>query len=101
MEAQRQNKPVVQQCLPLASGMLSVLFSMVYHIQRYGMLRPDWADRFVQHHLDMVGGTAAALAVVGFILSLFAVKRFGGSTLVKAGVAATVVACILWLFQPL
>jgi hypothetical protein len=96
-----ENKISPLRFVPLAFGVSSVFLSAIYMFQRSGMLWPYSADRFVQHHLDLIGNTAAIISLTGLALSLILSKRYRNSKIVKVGTVAVVVSCVMWLLQPL
>jgi hypothetical protein len=58
-------------CLPLVLGGCAIALSVIYMLQRSGLLFPDSFEGFVQHHLNGIGIAAFGLAVAGIILGLY------------------------------
>ena len=100
MDGQRNHLRSVE-CAPLVMGLVSVLLAGVYLFQRVGRLQPHLAERFVQRHLDLIGGTAAVLALVGIILFFVMPKHYRDSGIFRSGVVVCVFASICGFLSPL
>ena len=96
METQQNRKPVFRYA-PLVFGILSILLSGIYQLQRTGNLQPHSADRLVQHHLDLIGGIAALLAFAGLILFFVLPKAYRECRIFKLGVIVCLIASV-WGF---
>ena len=86
---------------PLVLGVLALLMSVLYMLQRFGSPFPDSFERFVQFHLDSICGLALLFAVAGAILGLCLGGGVGRSRLLIWGTLICVAAIFAQLLMPL
>ena len=88
-------------CLPLALGGCAIGVSLIYMLQRSGLLFPHSFERFVQHHLDGVGIAAFGLAVAGIVLGLYLGRGGRRNGLLLWGTLVSLAGALAQLLLPL
>jgi hypothetical protein len=85
------------ELLPALLGCIGLLISAAYQIQRTGAFADasHSRDRFIQHHLDVIGGFSSLAAVIGVLAGLLILRLRSQSLLVKGGTIFSV-AVLLW-----
>jgi hypothetical protein len=83
--------------LPLLLGCTGLCFCAIYQLQRTGCFLHSFYsfDRFIQHHLDGVGGSASLAGILGALLGLVILRIRGRSQIVTYGTVSSILA-VLW-----
>lgn len=83
--------------LPMLFGVIGLIVSVGYQAQRSGAFLQSFhlLDRFIEHHLDAIGGFSALVALLGAVGGLVLLQWRGQSLLVKWGTIFSVVV-LLW-----
>lgn len=78
--------------LPVLLGFIALVVSVFYQVQRSGAFVKSFhsLDRFIQHHLDAIGGFSSLVALLGAVAGLVILRRRGQSLLVKWGTVFSV-----------
>jgi hypothetical protein len=96
---QHVSRPVA--CVPLVLGISALSAWAIYMLQRSGLLFPDSFERFVQHHLDVVGTASLALAAAGVAIGLYLGRGGRRTRLVLWGILVSVAGAVAQLLLPL
>lgn len=77
-------------------GFIGLLGAAAYQAQRSGVFLNSFyqADRFFQHHLDLLGATSLLVSLVGMTAGLIILKFCGRSRLAVFGVILSAVALV-------
>ena len=83
--------------LPWFLGLIGLVGSIGYEAQRLGSLTNFCypLDRFIQQHLDAIGGLSSLAALTGIIIGMIVLRRSGRSRLVTIGTIFSVLV-LLW-----
>ncbi len=98
MPSERKSKRLgALAVLPLLLGITGIAANTVYDFQRFGFFLNSFfsLDRFIQHHLDAIGGVASCAEILGLLSGLLILRIKGRDRLVTVG---TVVSVLGFLF---
>lgn len=83
--------------IPLLLGFVGLGISLAYQVQRTGAFVDSFysLDRFIQHHLDVIQGFSALIALLGVFAGLLILRLRNQNILVKGGTIFSLIV-LLW-----
>ena len=89
------------ELMPALLGFFGLVLSVAYQIQRTGAFVDSFysLDRFIQHHLDIIGGFSSLIALVGVFAGLLILRLRSQRLLVKVGTVVSVFVLLWTIFD--
>jgi len=101
MLAQKHKKATGRVILaPVVLGSIGLVLAGIYQAQRDGLFPHSLYsfDRFIQHHLDALGGISSLAALLGVVAGLLILQACGQNRLVTIGTIISLGTLLISIF---